>query len=74
MNQTTSPIAPQRLHSMDAMRGFAIFGIFMVNIQVMGMPFEWAMNSPHRVDRTKLRMLFWNDLRCFPFLDQFVVY
>lgn len=46
MNQTTSPTAPQRLHSMDAMRGCAIFGIFMVNIQVMAMPFEWAMN-PH---------------------------
>lgn len=30
---------------MDAMRGFAIFGIFMVNIQFMAMPFEWAADA-----------------------------
>ena len=46
MSETTTSKALPRLISMDAMRGFAIFGIFMVNIQVMAMPFEWAMN-PH---------------------------
>ena len=46
MSETTTSKELPRLISMDAMRGFAIFGIFMVNIQVMAMPFEWAMN-PH---------------------------
>ena len=46
MSETTTSKALPRLISMDAMRGFAIFGIFMVNIQIMAMPFEWAMN-PH---------------------------
>jgi uncharacterized protein len=46
MSETTTSKALPRLISMDAMRGFAIFGIFMVNIQVMAMPFEWALN-PH---------------------------
>ena len=38
---------PARLVSMDAMRGLAIFGIFMVNIQVMAMPFEWMMDPSY---------------------------
>ena len=46
MSETTTSKALPRLISMDAMRGFAIFGIFMVNIQIMAMPFEWALN-PH---------------------------
>ncbi len=46
MSEATTSKELPRLISMDAMRGFAIFGIFMVNIQVMAMPFEWAMN-PH---------------------------
>ena len=45
------PSAPKRksarLVSMDAMRGLAIFGIFMVNIQVMAMPFEWMMDPSY---------------------------
>ncbi|MCH2103697.1 MAG: DUF418 domain-containing protein [Planctomycetes bacterium] len=39
--------ASARLVSMDAMRGLAIFGIFMVNIQVMAMPFEWMMDPSY---------------------------
>ena len=46
MSEATTLKELPRLISMDAMRGFAIFGIFMVNIQIMAMPFEWAMN-PH---------------------------
>ncbi len=49
MNETNVPQARQRLITLDAMRGFAIFGIFMVNIQFMGMPFEWAMDAHHTV-------------------------
>jgi len=49
MNDTSAPGARPRLITMDAMRGFAIFGIFMVNIQVMGMPFERALD-PHYAD------------------------
>lgn len=45
------PSAPKRksarLVSMDAMRGLAIFGIFMVNIQAMAMPFEWMMDPSY---------------------------
>ena len=46
MKEAASSTPAQRLISMDAMRGCAIFGIFMVNIQVMAMPFEWAVD-PH---------------------------
>ena len=46
MKETASSTPAQRLISMDAMRGCAIFGIFMVNIQFMAMPFEWAAD-PH---------------------------
>jgi uncharacterized protein len=49
MSEATTPKGLPRLISMDAMRGFAIFGIFMVNIQEMGMPFEWTMN-PHYLE------------------------
>jgi len=49
MSEATTPKELPRLISMDAMRGFAIFGIFMVNIQEMGMPFEWTMN-PHYLE------------------------
>lgn len=45
MSETTTSKALPRLISMDAMRGFAIFGIFMVNIQFMAMPFEWAADA-----------------------------
>ena len=45
MKEATNTNASQRLISMDAMRGFAIFGIFMVNIQFMAMPFEWAADA-----------------------------
>ena len=46
MKEAASSTPAQRLISMDAMRGCAIFGIFMVNIQFMAMPFEWAAD-PH---------------------------
>ena len=47
MNETSVARARPRLATLDAMRGFAIFGIFMVNIQLMGMPFELAMDPHH---------------------------
>ena len=46
MKEAANSTPAQRLISMDAMRGCAIFGIFMVNIQFMAMPFEWAAD-PH---------------------------
>jgi len=46
MKEAANSTPSQRLVSMDVMRGCAIFGIFMVNIQFMAMPFEWAAN-PH---------------------------
>ncbi|MDP6539963.1 MAG: DUF418 domain-containing protein [Planctomycetota bacterium] len=47
MDETRADISRPRLASLDALRGVAIFGIFMVNIQFMGMPFDWA-TDPHR--------------------------
>ena len=49
MEHTAPTKTPPRLASMDAMRGLAIFGIFMVNIQVMAMPFEWMMDPDYAV-------------------------
>jgi uncharacterized protein len=51
MSIQNSPRAPSepsspRLANLDVLRGIAIFGIFMVNIQMMAMPFEYAVN-PH---------------------------
>ena len=35
-----SPIEPgSRIHAIDAVRGLALLGIFLVNIQLFGMPF-----------------------------------
>ena len=38
--QPLGPIAePQRIVTLDVLRGFALFGIFMVNMQFFAMPF-----------------------------------
>lgn len=49
------PLAPARvrIEGIDVARGFALFGILVVNVQTFGGPFPWAQPDPwnHGVDR-----------------------
>lgn len=51
----TEPLAPARIRieGIDVARGFALFGILVVNVQTFGGPFPWAAPDPwnHGVDR-----------------------
>lgn len=43
---------PERIHSLDVLRGFAIFGIFMVNIAFFSMPLAKLMDPSLLADAT----------------------
>lgn len=58
MSTLTPTSQPQRIHEIDILRGFAIWGIFMVNILVMNCAFtfrfEWEMAQTHWLDQAAM--------------------
>lgn len=65
----TAPLAPvaerERIAALDVLRGFALFGIFMVNMQFFAMPFMRAMFDPSMADAGTIEQLSWAFVKVF---------
>lgn len=48
---------PERLLLLDVLRGFAVFGILVVNMQFFAGPFEWVLDPPWREERDRVALL-----------------
>lgn len=66
---STAPLTPvaerERIAALDVLRGFALFGIFMVNMQFFAMPFMRAMFDPSMADASALEQLSWAFVKVF---------
>jgi len=65
----TGPVTePERIHSLDALRGFALLGILVMNIQAFSMPFSAYPNPTNYGDLTGANFAVW--LLSHVFTDQ----
>ena len=55
MSDSLKPVAAsERIHTLDVLRGFAIFGIFMVNIAYFSMPLAIILDPTTVGDETQI--------------------